>query len=176
MIIATNRSLCSNSGNFTSILPFPPGQAWDFKESLFFLGWFEKLYHKSCVLVEFLFGLFIMCDWMKCFDHCYLFSIPQGYIMHMNPNPTEQEHNVQANRSILFNRTVGSMSYEICCIMKITAFWDHVRWVPCHHGMVRPQVADGEALQVRRAWCLLGCDAVQSATLLSIFLKNVLPK
>jgi hypothetical protein len=21
---------------------------------------------------------------------------------------------------------------------------DYVRWVPCHHGMVRPQVADGE--------------------------------
>jgi hypothetical protein len=27
----------------------------------------------------------------------------------------------------------------------------HVRWVPCHHGMVRPQVADGgNALQVWR--------------------------
>jgi hypothetical protein len=25
----------------------------------------------------------------------------------------------------------------------------HVRWVPCHHGMVRPQVVDGgDALQV----------------------------
>jgi hypothetical protein len=27
----------------------------------------------------------------------------------------------------------------------------HVRWVHCHHGMVRPQVADGgDALQFRR--------------------------
>jgi hypothetical protein len=27
----------------------------------------------------------------------------------------------------------------------------HVRWVPCHHGMARPQVADGgDALQVWR--------------------------
>jgi hypothetical protein len=27
----------------------------------------------------------------------------------------------------------------------------HVRWVPCHHGMARPQVADGgEVLRVRR--------------------------
>jgi hypothetical protein len=27
----------------------------------------------------------------------------------------------------------------------------HVRWVPCHHGMARPQVADGGvALQVWR--------------------------
>jgi hypothetical protein len=26
----------------------------------------------------------------------------------------------------------------------------HVRWVPCHHGMARPQVADGgDALQVQ---------------------------
>jgi hypothetical protein len=30
-----------------------------------------------------------------------------------------------------------------------TGFWlvgpkgSHVRWVPCHHGMARPQVADG---------------------------------
>jgi hypothetical protein len=28
----------------------------------------------------------------------------------------------------------------------------HVRWVPCHHGMARPQVADGgDALQLWRA-------------------------
>jgi hypothetical protein len=28
---------------------------------------------------------------------------------------------------------------------------NHVRWVPCHHGMARPQVADGEdALQLWR--------------------------
>jgi hypothetical protein len=28
---------------------------------------------------------------------------------------------------------------------------DPVRWVPCHHGMARPQVADGgDALQVWR--------------------------
>jgi hypothetical protein len=28
----------------------------------------------------------------------------------------------------------------------------HVRWVPCHHGMARPQVADGgDALQFWRA-------------------------
>jgi hypothetical protein len=27
----------------------------------------------------------------------------------------------------------------------------HVRWVPCHHGMERPQVADGGiGLQIRR--------------------------
>jgi hypothetical protein len=27
----------------------------------------------------------------------------------------------------------------------------HVRWVPCHHGMAHPQVADGgDALQVWR--------------------------
>jgi hypothetical protein len=27
----------------------------------------------------------------------------------------------------------------------------HVMWVPCHHGMARPQVADGEGLQIWRA-------------------------
>jgi hypothetical protein len=28
----------------------------------------------------------------------------------------------------------------------------HVRWVPCHHGMARPQVADGgDGLQIWRA-------------------------
>jgi hypothetical protein len=27
----------------------------------------------------------------------------------------------------------------------------HVRWVPCHHGMARPQVADGgDGLQIWR--------------------------
>jgi hypothetical protein len=29
---------------------------------------------------------------------------------------------------------------------------NHVKWVPCHHGIVRPQVADGgEGLQIWRA-------------------------
>jgi hypothetical protein len=28
---------------------------------------------------------------------------------------------------------------------------DHVRWVPCHHGMARPQVVDGgDGLQIWR--------------------------
>jgi hypothetical protein len=27
----------------------------------------------------------------------------------------------------------------------------HVKWVPCHHGMARPQISDGgEGLQIRR--------------------------
>jgi hypothetical protein len=33
-----------------------------------------------------------------------------------------------------------------CIIIKV-----HVKWVPCHHGMARPQVADGgDALQFWR--------------------------
>jgi hypothetical protein len=33
------------------------------------------------------------------------------------------------------------------CILSLA----HVRWVPCHHGMARPQVADGgNGLQIRR--------------------------
>jgi hypothetical protein len=28
--------------------------------------------------------------------------------------------------------------------------WSRVRWVPCHHGMARPQVADGDGLQIWR--------------------------
>jgi hypothetical protein len=43
---------------------------------------------------------------------------------------------------------------QISCVVVI--FFDnanimHVRWVPCHHGMVCPQVADGgDALQFWR--------------------------
>jgi hypothetical protein len=30
-------------------------------------------------------------------------------------------------------------------------WFSHVRWVPCHHGIERPQVVDGgEGLQIRR--------------------------
>jgi hypothetical protein len=36
-------------------------------------------------------------------------------------------------------------------MLSVFMFLPHVRWVPCHHGMARPQVADGEdALQVCR--------------------------
>jgi hypothetical protein len=34
----------------------------------------------------------------------------------------------------------------------VTNVLTHVRWVPCHHGMARPQVVDGgDALQFWRA-------------------------
>jgi hypothetical protein len=40
----------------------------------------------------------------------------------------------------------------ITCLHKLHQYeLSHVRWVPCHHGMARPQVADGgDALQVWR--------------------------
>jgi hypothetical protein len=32
----------------------------------------------------------------------------------------------------------------------------HVRWVPCHHGMVRPHVADGgDGLQIWRVAAII---------------------
>jgi hypothetical protein len=41
------------------------------------------------------------------------------------------------------------------CIINTTfsfgllCFWDHVKWVPCHHGTARPQVANvADGLQV----------------------------
>jgi hypothetical protein len=41
-------------------------------------------------------------------------------------------------------------SQDIVILICITVR-SHVRWVPCHHGMARPQVADGgDALQVWR--------------------------
>jgi hypothetical protein len=30
-----------------------------------------------------------------------------------------------------------------CKILSRVRMCVHVRWVPCHHGMARPQVADG---------------------------------
>jgi len=40
------------------------------------------------------------------------------------------------------NSTLHSESHRL-----INSNWNkeefHVRWVPCHHGMARPQVADG---------------------------------
>jgi hypothetical protein len=36
-------------------------------------------------------------------------------------------------------------------ILQTYIFCNHVNWVPCHHGMARPQVADGgEGLQIWR--------------------------
>jgi hypothetical protein len=37
------------------------------------------------------------------------------------------------------NESKGSLTFLITRGIK----FNHVRWVPCHHGMARPQVADG---------------------------------
>jgi hypothetical protein len=35
-------------------------------------------------------------------------------------------------------------------------YFDHVKWVPCHHGRARPQVADrGDGLQIWRVAAIL---------------------
>jgi hypothetical protein len=50
-----------------------------------------------------------------------------------------------------FDRRLGGHQSrsERCGEEKILA--NHVRWVPCHHGMARPQVADGgDSLQFWR--------------------------
>jgi hypothetical protein len=42
----------------------------------------------------------------------------------------------------------------ICEFIHLNNMQHHVRWVPYHHGMARPQVADGDALQV---WRVVSC-------------------
>jgi hypothetical protein len=45
-----------------------------------------------------------------------------------------------------FNRPSSGIS-----LFAGNSFGNHVRWAPCHHGMARPQVADGgDALQLWR--------------------------
>jgi hypothetical protein len=55
--------------------------------------------------------------------------------------------------NILFNQTEKDKSalHNCKCKKKMYDVLLHVRWVPCHHGMVCPQVAvGGDALQVWR--------------------------
>jgi hypothetical protein len=43
---------------------------------------------------------------------------------------------------------LGKHAIEFCSLIFV---YFHVKWVPCHHGMARPQVADGgEGLQIWR--------------------------
>jgi hypothetical protein len=43
------------------------------------------------------------------------------------------------------------MGFQVPYIFYCRTKLCHVRWVPCHYGMARPQVEDGgDALQVRR--------------------------
>jgi hypothetical protein len=109
MIIASNRSLCSNSGTFTSIWLFAPGQAWDFNESLFFSGCTKCIYRKllrpykkisedlNCITnhdrwLNFCSAYSSYVTVNEMFRHCHVFSVPQGFIIRMNRNPTEQEY------------------------------------------------------------------------------------
>jgi hypothetical protein len=63
--------------------------------------------------------------------------------------PTKHENgsnNIRRKKKRLKQRT--NLSWMLSSLLALTA---HVRWVPCHHGMTRPQGADeGDALQVRR--------------------------
>jgi len=43
------------------------------------------------------------------------------------------------------------MTITSIVILYVCKTWCHVKWVPCHHGIARPQVADGrEGLQIQR--------------------------
>jgi hypothetical protein len=47
--------------------------------------------------------------------------------------------------------TVNPRYAVVYCSLKETTDNCHVKWVPCHHGMARPQIADGgDGLQIRR--------------------------
>jgi hypothetical protein len=50
-------------------------------------------------------------------------------------------------------RSVLTCYYYVFClsILETEGKDTHVKWVPCHHGMARPQVADGgDGLQIWR--------------------------
>jgi hypothetical protein len=44
--------------------------------------------------------------------------------------------NSASHEQNLYNITIRIIQIYSHCV--------HVRWVPCHHGMARPQVADGD--------------------------------
>jgi hypothetical protein len=49
--------------------------------------------------------------------------------------------------------TAGSVNADSVPSISFNLFWvlEHVEWVPCQHGMARPQVADGgDSLQIWR--------------------------
>jgi hypothetical protein len=52
--------------------------------------------------------------------------------------------------SVVFNKTITiNFIFEVKQLRKYLTH--HIKWVPCHHGMARPQVADGgNALQFWR--------------------------
>jgi hypothetical protein len=52
------------------------------------------------------------------------------------------------NNSDIFSAVRTSLS---CKYWRMCVIQRHVKWVPCHHGMARPQVADGaDGLQMWR--------------------------
>jgi hypothetical protein len=54
--------------------------------------------------------------------------------------------------SVLILSTVWFNSFLFVARIFIPRQYFHVSWVPCHHGMARPQVADGgDALQFWKA-------------------------
>jgi hypothetical protein len=85
----------------------------------------------------------------------------------------------QANRrrwKILGHLTVFQLQIQVgessVSFLRSVLFANHVKWVPCHHGMSCPQVADGgERLQIWRVtanilnkqWCT--ADRVSSSSL-----------
>jgi hypothetical protein len=47
-------------------------------------------------------------------------------------------------------------TYILTCFVGVVLLPVHVKWVPCHHGMARPRVADrGDGLQIQRVAAIL---------------------
>jgi hypothetical protein len=52
---------------------------------------------------------------------------------------------------MVFSLTLKNVKKSVKLIPKLTGVNYHVRWVPCHHSMARPQVVvGGDALQFCR--------------------------
>jgi hypothetical protein len=54
------------------------------------------------------------------------------------------------NCRLLLSENVASNSTTFSILYNYNCSTGHVKWVPFHHGMARPQVADGEGCQIWR--------------------------
>jgi hypothetical protein len=71
-------------------------------------------------------------------------------------NPTSRRQRIVPPNSTFAPQTACSVLDFLPKILRVLLIIVHFRWVPCHHGMERPQVADGgDALQLWRAAAII---------------------
>jgi hypothetical protein len=70
---------------------------------------------------------------------------------HLRSQPHVTTMNMQSKSGLQLKATEGNIRFISCQIFSDCLLNDHVRWVPCHQDMARPQVADGgDDLQIWR--------------------------